>query len=135
MRIGNDALRSRPDVVIAALDRSDANHRRATRIFSDGATFYLSTVNYVEVLVRPAADPATLRTAVDAITALNIEMVAPSAAMARDAAGLRGLGVSLPDCFAIATARARHASVATFDRRVRRALTRAGVDLAAVLKA
>jgi predicted nucleic acid-binding protein len=123
------------DVVIAALDRSDANHRRAARIFADARASYLSTVNYAEVLARPAADPGTLRTAIDAIDALGIEIVAPSPAVARDAAQLRALGVSLPDCFAIATARALGATLASFDRRVRRALKRAGVDLAPVLRA
>jgi predicted nucleic acid-binding protein len=122
------------DVVIAALDRSDANHSRAARIFN-GSTSYLSVVNYAEVLVRPADDPATFRTAVAAIDALGIELVPPTAAIAHDAARLRGLGVSLPDCFAIATARARRTTLASFDRRVRRALKRAGVDLAPRLRA
>jgi predicted nucleic acid-binding protein len=49
--------------------------------------------------------------------------------MARDAARHRGLAVSLADGFAIATAQAHGAAVATFDRRVRRALRKLGLTL------
>jgi predicted nucleic acid-binding protein len=41
--------------------------------------------------------------------------------------------VSLADGFAMATARANGASLATFDRRVRRALTPAGLGLSRTL--
>jgi predicted nucleic acid-binding protein len=55
------------DVVIAALDRSDANHRAAARALKrmagDGTSLLLSLVNYAEALVRPAEDPATMRAA------------------------------------------------------------------------
>jgi predicted nucleic acid-binding protein len=123
------------DVVIAALDRSDVNHRVAARaikrMIADGTGLLLSVVNYAEVLVRPAHDPSALRAAVDAINALGIELTSPTPAIARDAAGLRGeLGISLPDGFAVATARARGAKLATFDRRVRASLRRADVRLA-----
>jgi len=56
--------------------------------------------------------------------------VAPSPAIARDAARYRGLNISLADGFAIATAQARGASVASFDARVRRALRTTGIELA-----
>jgi predicted nucleic acid-binding protein len=123
------------DVLIAALDRSDANHRAAARavkrMAADGTSLLLSLVNYAEALVRPAEDEATMRAATAAIDALGIELVAPTPAIARDAARLRGGGgVSLADGFAIATARARTASLASFDRRVRRAVRRLGVELA-----
>lgn len=122
------------DVVIAALDRSDANHRAAARVVrrmaGDDMPLLLSLVNYAEALVRPADDPATLRKAVEAIAALRIELVAPTAHIAREAARLRGSGVSLPDGFALATAQARGAAVASFDRRVRRAVKQAGLRLA-----
>lgn len=91
----------------------------------------LSLVNYAETLVRPAEDERTLRAAVDAMSALGIRLVAPTAAIARDAARHRGLNISLADGFAIATAQARTASVASFDMRVRRALPMIGVGLAA----
>lgn len=126
------------DVVIAALDDADAHHGRAVaavRQMSDEDTLMLlSLVNYAEVLVRPAADERMLRTAIAAVDALGIALVPPTAPVARQAARLRGAGVSLPDGFALATARAHGAWVATFDRRVRRSLGRAGVELAPALR-
>jgi len=122
------------DVVIAALDRADAHHVAATRLLrklSDAMTpLVICTINYAEALVRPAVDPETLRVAVDAIAALGISPVAPSAAVARDAARLRGLGISLAGGFALATALSSSMSIASFDSRVRRAAGEAGVPLA-----
>lgn len=126
------------DVVIAALDRSDRHHRDAARALrhmaDDGVPLLLSTINYAEALVRPAEDETTWRAALEAIDGLGIELVAATAAIARDAARLRGSSISLADGFAIATARARGASVASFDRRVRRALRAAGAELAPGLR-
>jgi predicted nucleic acid-binding protein len=126
------------DVVIAVLDRSDAHHAQATAILTTlieaKAKRLLSTVNYAEALVRPAADDRQLRKAVDAIDALGIDLVAPSAGMARDAARLRGASISLADGFALATARASRSAVASFDRRVQRAAREAGLDLAPALR-
>jgi len=123
------------DVVIAALDQRDAHHSRAasaiTTMLETETELLLSLVNYAETLVRPAEDERTLRAAVDAMSALGIRLVAPTAAIARDAARHRGLNISLADGFAIATAQARTASVASFDMRVRRALPMIGVGLAA----
>jgi len=120
--------------VIAALDRSDAHHDSAAKAIIEmteaGVELVLSTVNYAETLVRPAGDERSLRTAVEAIRALRVRLVAPSASVAVEAARLRSLGVSLPDGFALATAKAERAAVASFDRRVRRALDPAGVELA-----
>jgi predicted nucleic acid-binding protein len=128
------------DVVIAALDRADVHHAEAARalrqLLDDGTDLLLSTVNYGEVLVRPAADDRTLRTAVAAIDALGTRIVAPTAPMAREAARLRARGgISLPGGFALATARAHAAEVATFDRRVRRSLDASGLELAGPLRA
>ena len=121
------------DVVIAALDRSDAHHEAAAAVFKrlteDETDLLLSAVNYAESLVRPAESGATLRAAVDAIASLRIRVLAPDAATARNAARLRGLGISLADGFALATASAHRASVASFDKRVRRALRPAGLRL------
>jgi predicted nucleic acid-binding protein len=47
-----------------------------------------------------------------------------------DAARLGALNISLADGFALATARAQGAALASFDRRVRRAVKSAGLDLA-----
>jgi predicted nucleic acid-binding protein len=125
------------DVVIAALDRADPQHRVAARavksMIADGTRLLLSVVNYAEALVRPAADPVTLRAAIDAINVLRVDLVAPTATMVRDAARLRNSGLSLPDGFALATAVARGASLATFDRDLRKAARAAGAPLAAAM--
>lgn len=125
------------DVVIAALDRADAHHQMAVRavreLASDGVSLLLSVVNYAEALVRPAQDDRTLRAAVAAIDALDIGLIAPTAPLAREAARLRACNISLADGFALATARAHGAWLATYDRRVRRALAVAHVELAPAL--
>jgi predicted nucleic acid-binding protein len=82
----------------------------------------ICTVNYAEALVRPAEDERDLRAAVDAIASLGIRTFSPDAGLARLAARRRTLGVSLADGFAIATAERLDAELASFDRRVRRAL-------------
>jgi predicted nucleic acid-binding protein len=127
------------DVVIAALDRADMHHDAAAvaiqTLIERQTPLLLSTINYAEALVRPAADERTLRATVDAIAVLGIRLVAPSPPVARDAARHRRLAISSADGFAIATAQAHRASVATFDRRVRRALAKLDVELACVLDA
>jgi predicted nucleic acid-binding protein len=127
------------DVVIAALDRHDAHHRAAaealTTLIEADAAVMLSTVNYAEALVRPAEDERTLQAAIDAIAALRIRLVAPTPAIAREAARRRGLGISLADGFAVATAQAHNADLATFDRRVRRALKQVDIRLAPAIEA
>ncbi len=122
------------DVVIAALDRRDPHHANAAtaikRLAEDGVLLLLSLVNYAEALVRPAEDERNLKTARDAMVALGIRLVAPTPLIAVDAARHRGLNISLADGFALATAQARDAHVASFDRRVRRALPKVGLQLA-----
>jgi predicted nucleic acid-binding protein len=125
------------DVVIATLDRRDAHHRAAARglraMIDEEVTLMLSLINYAEALVRPAESEQTLRAAIDAIASIGIRLIAPTPAIARDAARNRALGVSLADGFAMATALAQQASLASFDRRVRRALPRAGLELSRLL--
>lgn len=124
------------DVVIAALDRGEAHHREAAELISTlierRSELLVSSINYAEALVKPAEDEATLRTAVDAIATLGIRPSAPTPAIARDAARCRSLNVSLADGFALATARALSASVASFDRRVRRAMSELDLELPGV---
>lgn len=126
------------DVVIAALDRQDAHHRAAakavTRLAETETELLLSAVNYAESLVRPAEDERNLRAAVSAIASLGIRIVAPDAAAARNAAKYRGLGISLADGFALATAATQGATVASFDKRVRRALPSAGLKLCEAIR-
>ena len=125
------------DVVIAALDRRDLHHAKAskaiTEMIEEGTTLLLSLINYAETLVKPAEEDDTLRAAVDAMSALGSKLVAPTPAIALDAARHRSLNISLADGFALATAQAQHADVATFDRRVRRALPKVGLELASYL--
>lgn len=113
------------DVVIGALDRRDAHHaparRLLLRLIKDGTPLHISAVNYAEALVEPAEDPRTLQLAVEAIAALGIQVHSPDAEIARDAALLRGLNVSLADGFALATARRLGGRIASFDNRVRAA--------------
>lgn len=117
--------------MIAALDRSDAHHRAAAAAFArfeaEGAELLICSVNYAEVLVRPSQDERTLRAASEAIAGLGIRIQAPGASVARLAAKHRNLGISLADGFALATAERAGADVASFDKRVRRALKRAGI--------
>jgi predicted nucleic acid-binding protein len=87
----------------------------------------MSPVNCAEALVRPAQDAELLARAVEALDGLGIELLAPTAWVARDAARIRAAGISLADAFAIAAARQVAGSVASFDRRVRRAAEGVGV--------
>lgn len=125
------------DVVIAALDRGDAHHGAAaaaiTAMIAADTQLLLSLVNYAETLVRPAQDETTMRAALAALSALGIRLVAPTETIARNAARHRHLNVSLADGFAMATAKAHGATLASFDVRVRRALPAVGVQLAAEL--
>ena len=122
------------DVVIAALDRRDPHHSSAAtaikRLADDGVPLLLSLINYAETLVRPAEDEHTLRTARDALAALGVQLVTPTPSIAVDAARHRALNISLADGFALATAQAHDAHVASFDRRVRRVLPKVGLQLA-----
>ena len=127
------------DVVIAALDRSDAHHRQAAKLMraliDAGAPRLLSLINYAEALVRPAESEASMRTAVAAVQALDIELTPPTTTIARDAARLRvNHNISLADGFAIATARAHQSTLATFDKRVGRTVRSTGIDLAPELR-
>lgn len=119
------------DVVIGALDRSDAHYEAATKLLraliADGVPRVMSPINYAEALVRPAERDGLLERAFQALDDLGIELVAPTARVARDAAQIRGLGISLADGFAIAAAQQVGGTVASFDRRVRRAAEQVGV--------
>ncbi len=122
------------DVLIAALDQSDAHHLAARSamepLLAEGASFVICTINYAEALVRPASSAEALELAVDAISVLGVEPQAPTAATARGAARHRGLGVSLADGFALATAQASSTAIASFDKRVLRAAEELGIPLA-----
>jgi predicted nucleic acid-binding protein len=121
------------DVVIGALDASDAHHARTREYFdswrSEGTQRLLSLVTLTEVLVAPAAQRERLAAAREAIAALEIVTHAPSEAIAVDAARLRGRHpISLPDAYALATARQVGGRLVSFDRTMMRAATEAGLS-------
>jgi predicted nucleic acid-binding protein len=122
------------DVLIAALDRRDPHHAKAAMAIQQMSKgrigLLLSLVNYAETLVRPAEDEHALMTARDALSALEIRLIAPTPTIAVNAARHRALNVSLADGFALASAQAHDAHVASFDQRVRRALPKIGLRLA-----
>ncbi len=126
------------DVVIAALDRRDAQHAKAAAtieaLAQEETPLLLSLVNYAETLVRPAEDEDTLRLATAALGTLGVRLIAPTPAIAVNAARHRALNISLADGFALATAQAQRADVASFDKRVRRALPKVGLKLTGHLR-
>ena len=74
------------DVLIGALDSSDAHHSRARHLLTEWRqrqdAVAISAVNLTEVLVAPAADPSTLAKAREAIAALELESHLPNDAIA-----------------------------------------------------
>lgn len=100
----------------------------------EGVPLLLSLINYAETLFRPAEDESMLRTARDALSALGVRLIAPTPPIAVNAARHSALNISLADGFALATARAHSAYLASFDRRVRRSLPKVGLELAPQLR-
>ena len=114
------------DMLIGALDRSDAHHAQARALFTgwqaQEAGRLISVVNLSEVLVAPAADGRRLRAAREAIAALGVAVHQPGESIGVEAARLRcHHPLSLPDAYCLATAKHAGASVASFDRKVIRA--------------
>jgi hypothetical protein len=60
----------------------------------------LPLINYAETLVRPAEDESVLRTAVDALAALGVRLIAPTPTIAVHAARYRALSIGLADGYA-----------------------------------
>jgi predicted nucleic acid-binding protein len=109
------------DVVIGALDGNDRHHADARKLFvawqAEGTARLLSLVNLTEILIGPSGDPRRLHTAREAIAALGITVHAPTEAIAVDAArARREHPISLPDAYALATARQVDGRLATFDQ-------------------
>jgi predicted nucleic acid-binding protein len=114
------------DVLIGALDGSDAHHDQAHELFTDWrerqATRLMSVVNLSEVLVGPASDPERLRAAREAVAALGVAVHRPGEAIGARAARLRSRHpISLPDAYCLATAGHTGGTVVSFDRKVLRA--------------
>ncbi len=120
------------DILIGALDSSDAHHRQARRLFvawreQDDAVL-VSVVNLSEVLVAPAADQQRLRAAREAIAALGVTVHRPTEALGVDASRLRSRHpISLPDGYLLATAKHTGATAVSFDRKVVRAAKAEGI--------
>lgn len=120
------------DMVIGALDSSDVHHAEARERLTvwqrDGRPRLLGLLNLTEVLIAPARSAARLAAAREAIAALGITVHTPNEAIAVDAARLRGKHpISLPDAYALATARQVGASLSSFDRRLLQAADREGL--------
>jgi len=116
------------DVLIGALDGSDAHHAQAVALFREwqerDSSRLISAINLSEVLVAPASDSRRLRAAREAIAALGVAIHQPGEAIAVEAARLRGRhAISLADAYCIATAKRAGGSVASFDTKVIRAVT------------
>lgn len=119
------------DVVIAALDATDAHHADARELFASwqrsAELRTMSLVNLTEVLIGLAGEPAVLRAGREAIRALGVKPHAPNEAIAVDAARLRQRHpISLPDSYLLATARHLGAEPASFDRKLLRAAAAEG---------
>jgi predicted nucleic acid-binding protein len=123
------------EVLIGALDSSDAHHAAARRLLSDWHQrqdpVAIGAVNLTEALIAPAADSAQLARAREAIAALGIEIRAPNEAIAIEAARLRQRHpVSLPDAYCLATAKHTKSSVTSFDQKVLAAARSEGLTTA-----
>jgi predicted nucleic acid-binding protein len=117
------------DVLIGALDRSDAHHTQARELLVGAHErrdlLSISAVNLTEVLIAPAADASLVSAAREAIAALGVTVHQPSEAIAVDAARLRARHpISLPDAYLLASAKHLDANVFSFDRKVQQAATR-----------
>lgn len=114
------------DVLIGALDATDAHHDEARRRFRDwhvrGTARLVSVINLSEVLIGPSSEAELLRRARLAIAALGTDAHVPNEAIAVDAARLRGRHpISLPDAYLLGTARHLDAGLVSFDQQVLRA--------------
>lgn len=117
------------DVLIGALDRSDAHHTHARELLVGAHErrdqLSISAVNLTEVLIAPAADVSLLSAAREAIAALGVAVHQPSEAIAVDAARLRARHpISLPDAYLLASAKHLDAHIVSFDRKVQQAAAR-----------
>jgi predicted nucleic acid-binding protein len=120
------------DVLIGALDGSDAHHKQSRRLFvawrEQEDALLVSVVNLSEVLVAPAADQTRLRAAREAIAALGVTVHLPTEAIGVDASRLRSRHpISLPDGYLLATVKHTGATVVSFDRKVVRAAGAGGI--------
>jgi predicted nucleic acid-binding protein len=122
------------DVLVGALDSSDAHHVRSRELFAEWRehqdNLIVSVVNLSEVLIAPAADQKSLRAARKAITALGVSAHPANEAIAVDASRLRSRHpISLPDGYLLATARHTNATAVSYDRKITQAATAEHISL------
>ena len=122
------------DVLIGALDGSDAHHARARQLFTrwrtdnDNAT--MSVVNLTEVLVAPSADVSRLASAREAIAALGVSVHQPNEAIGVEAARLQQRHpISLPDAYCLATAKHTGSTITSFDQKILKAAAREQISV------
>jgi predicted nucleic acid-binding protein len=120
------------DILIGALDSSDAHHQQSRRLFvtwrDQDAALIVSVVNLSEVLIAPAADQRRLRAAREAVAALGVTVHSPTEAIGVDASRLRSRHpISIPDGHLLATAKHTGATAVSFDRKVVRAAKAEGI--------
>jgi predicted nucleic acid-binding protein len=120
------------DVLIGALDSSDAHHKQSRRLFvawrNQDDALLASVVNLSEVLIAPAADQRRLRAAREALAALGVRIHSPTEAVGVDASRVRSRHpISLPDGYLLATAKHTGATAVSFDRKVVRAAEAEGI--------
>ncbi len=123
------------DVLVGALDGGDAHHTRARQLLTGWRqrqdTVHISVVNLSEVLIAPAADPARLSTAREAIAALGVQVHLPNEAIGIEAAKLRHRHpVSLPDAYCLATAKHTRSCLVSFDHKLLKAARDEGLEAA-----
>lgn len=116
-------------VVIALLDANDAHHARAVELFHDRAPdgFSMHSLTMAEVLVGAAhAGRANARFA--QLASVGIVVAEQRADEPVALAELRASsGLRMPDCCVLVAALQSASSLATFDDRLSRAATKAGL--------
>ncbi len=122
------------DILIGALDSSDAHHQQSRRLFvawrDQDDALLVSVVNLSEVLIAPAADQQRLRAAREAVAALGVTIHSPTEAIGVDASRLRSRHpISLPDGYLLATAKHTRTTAVSFDRKVVRAAKTEGIPM------
>jgi predicted nucleic acid-binding protein len=122
------------DVLIGALDGSDAHHAHAREMFTrwrtDNDNAMMSVVNLTEVLVAPSADVSRLASAREAIAALGVSVHQPNEAIGVEAARLRQRHpISLPDAYCLATAKHTGSTITSFDQKILTAAAREQISV------
>ena len=129
--------RSRPtvldaDILIAHLDRDDAQHGRATASLEEAAAqgpLTASALTVAEVLVHPTAGGQGER-AYAALQAMNLRVLDIPADATMQLASLRArTGRRMPDCCVLLAAERTGGAVLTFDEKLRGSAADVGISV------